>query len=83
MTAANKTILAELEKFLADADFFAIYPTKMPLRRYIQDAVSDTDKIRSILRDEYVQRELFTDWQTVQDQQLDPVEHYRKNRRTA
>ena len=81
MAVANKTILAELEAFLRDTEFFTLYPTRQPLQRYLRDAVSDTDKIRSILRDEYVQRELFPDWENIKDKPIDPIEHYLKHRR--
>jgi hypothetical protein len=43
--------------------------------------MSDGDKIRAILRDEYVQRELFQDWQRLSDEAIDPVAHYLKHRR--
>jgi hypothetical protein len=76
MKVANSIIIAELEKFLGDTDFFALYPTRASLQAYLRDAVSDGDKIRAILRDEYVQRELFPDWQSGGEPLLDPLQYY-------
>ncbi len=81
MAVSNSVIIAELLQFLDETDFFTLYPTRAPLRQYLKDAVSDGDKIRAILRDEYVQRELFPDWEQVKDKPIDPVEHYRRVRR--
>lgn len=81
MAISNRVILAELESFINETEFFTLYPTRDSLRRYLRDAVSDGDKIRAILRDEYVQRELFPDWEKVKDLPIDPVEHYIKVRR--
>jgi hypothetical protein len=81
MTVSNKVILKELLKFLDDFEFFTIYPTRAPLQKYLKVAMSDGDKIRAILRDEYVQRELFQDWQRLSDEAIDPVAHYLKHRR--
>lgn len=81
MAVPNSVVIAELESFLNETEFFVMYPTREPLRRYIRDAVSDGDKIRAILRDEYVQRELFPDWELVKDTPIDPVQHYLKVRR--
>lgn len=81
MAVPNSVIIAELEKFLNETEFFTLYPTRNTLRNYLRDAVSDGDKIRAILRDEYVQRELFPDWNEVKDLPINPVEHYLKVRR--
>lgn len=78
---ANSIILAELEKFLADTDFFALYPTRANLRSYLRDAVSDGDKIRAILRDEYVQRELFPDRAQREAAEYDPLQAYLRIRK--
>lgn len=81
MKVANSVILAELEQFLADTDFFALYPTRASLRTYLRDAVSDGDKIRAILRDEYVQRELFPDWPSASGEMQDPLHYYLRIRK--
>jgi hypothetical protein len=83
MSVPNSVILKELMKFIDEAEFFTLYPTRAPLKRYLKVAVSDGDKIRAILRDEYIQRELFTDWQRLRDEHIDPLGHYLKNRRVT
>lgn len=72
MKVTNNIILAELLKVLEDMDYFRIYPSRQKLKVYLGQASSDGDKIRTILRDEYVQRELFPDWEIV----TDPMQRY-------
>lgn len=73
----NKQLLKELLKALDDMDYFNIYPSHTELRRYIQEGVSDTDKIRKILSDEFVQREVFPNWQRNKSELTDPVLAYK------
>lgn len=77
----NGIIIAELEKFLNDMDFFTIYPSRASLQSYLRNAVSDGDKIRAVLRDEYVQRELFSELSSSQLPVDDPLRYYLKMRR--
>lgn len=81
MKVANSIILAELERFLQETDFFALYPTRAGLRTYLRDAVSNGDKIRAILRDEYVQRELFPGVAERQAAEQDPLQAYLRIRK--
>lgn len=73
----NKQILTELRTLLRDMDFFTLYPSKNDLRNYLEEGVSDTDKIRAVLRDEIVQREIFPDWHANKDKLADPVQAYK------
>ena len=73
----NKQILGELRVLLKEMDLFTLYPSKTELRRYIDEGVSDTDKIRLILRDEVVQREIFPNWYENKDKLSDPVQAYK------
>jgi hypothetical protein len=73
----NRQLLSELLKALENMDFFNLYPSKSDLRRYLAEGVSDTDKIRVILREELVQRELFPNWQRNKDKLDDPVAAYK------
>jgi hypothetical protein len=76
----NKEVLASLLASLKGMDFFALYPSRRDLKNYIEQGVSDTDKIRRILRDEMVQREIFPNWQANRDKLDDPVEAYKNLR---
>ncbi len=77
MSTKNQVILAELMQVLEDMDYFNIYPTRKSLRQYLKRSVSDSDKIRVILRDEYVQQYLYPDLPMVQDKiNHDPVHYY-------
>jgi hypothetical protein len=63
----NKQLLKELLKALDDMDYFNIYPSRTELRRYIQEGVSD----------EFVQREVFPNWQHNKTELTDPVGAYK------
>jgi hypothetical protein len=73
----NKEVLADLVSSLKAMDFFALYPSRRDLKNYIEQGVSDTDKIRRILRDDMVQREIFPNWAANRDRLDDPVQAYR------
>ncbi len=72
----NSVLIAELMGFINQVDFFTIYPTRTRLQKFLRDSVSDGDKIRMILRDEFIQRELFPDYDSWSRGMQDPVEHY-------
>lgn len=76
----NKELLTDLLAFLKGMDFFILYPSRHDLKNYIEQGVSDTDKIRRILRDEMVQREIFPNWIANRDKLDDPVEAYKNLR---
>ena len=77
----NKELLADLSAVLRGMDFFTLYPSKLDLKNYIEQGVSDTDKIRRILRDEIVQREIFPNWASNRDKLDNPVQAYKDLRR--
>ena len=72
--------MADLLSTLNGMDFFTLYPSKRRLKTYLEQGVSDTDKIRKILRDEIVQREIFPNWQANRNKIGDPVEAYKNLR---
>ena len=80
VVVTNKQLLGELLTILKNMDFFSLYPSRRELQSYIHEGVSDTDKIRRILRDEYVQREVFPNWQKNKDKLDDPVQAYKELR---
>jgi len=73
----NKIILSHLLKALDDMDFFALYPSRRSLQTYLKNAVSDSDKIRAILKDDIVQREIFPDATLSGKEVDDPIKAYR------
>lgn len=73
----NKELLADLVALLNSMDFFTLYPSRSDLKNYINQGVTDGDKIRRILRDEMVQREIFPNWADNRDKLDDPVRAYR------
>ncbi len=73
----NNEVLGDLRAFLKSMDFFTLYPSRKDLKNYIDQGVSDGDKIRRILRDEMVQREIFPNWAQNRDKLDDPVSAYK------
>lgn len=72
----NNELIQELTAFLEDTRFFDMYPSRQTLKSFLADSTSNSDKIRAILRDEFVQRELFPDYETWKETVVDPVDHY-------
>ncbi len=70
------TLMKELEEHLREVDFFTVYASRRRLKRFLEISVSNPDKIRAILSDEYVQRDLFPDYKTWVNTTEDPVDHY-------
>ncbi len=78
----NAQIIKELMKVLGEMDYFAIYPSST-LRVRLNDATTDGDRIRVILRDQDVQEYLFPDWSRFKESVQNPVEHYIQLRRNG
>jgi hypothetical protein len=68
----------KLVKLMEDIDYYNKYPS----RRYLQDFIDREDtiegKVRAILQDSLIQREVFPDWMSRDHSVNNALEHYLK-----
>jgi len=68
----------KLVKLMEDIDYYNKYPT----RRYLQNSIDREDtiegKVRAILQDSLIQREVFPDWISRSHSVGDTLEYYLK-----
>lgn len=72
----------DLLKLMDDIDYYNKYPTRRYLQEYIDRESTIEGKVRAILQDGLIQRELFPNWLTERHTITDPLDHYLKSRNT-
>lgn len=73
-------IYKELLQLMEDMDYYTKYPTRRYLKEAIESAKTTEDKVRVILRDSLIQKEIVPDWLHARHTMGDPLEYYKRLR---
>jgi hypothetical protein len=69
-------IYFKLAKLIEDIDYFKKYPSRMYLRNFIDREITIEGKVRTMLNDDLIQREIFPNWITERHNIDDPLRYY-------
>lgn len=68
----------KLLKLMEDIDYYNRYPTRRYLQEFIDRENTIEGKVRAILQDSLIQREVFPNWLMERNNIKDPLEYYLK-----